>query len=59
LKIFHSITTTMDTRGYGKAFGFNDPHIHDKEEAMASPPPTITRRLGKISRSPIPQSIEP
>jgi hypothetical protein len=49
----------MDTRGYGRAFNFNDPHTHDKEEAMASPPPTITRRSGKIPRSPIPQSTEP
>ena len=49
----------MDTRGYGRAFGFNDPHTHDEEEAMASPPPTITRRSGKIPRSPIPQSTEP
>jgi hypothetical protein len=44
----------MDTRGYGRAFSFNDPHIHDEEEAMALPLPTITRRLGKIPRSPIP-----
>ena len=49
----------MDTREYGRAFGFNDPHTHDEEEAMASPPPTITRRSGKIPRSPIPQSTEP
>jgi hypothetical protein len=49
----------MDTRGYGRAFGFNDPHIHDEEEVMASSPPIITRRLGKISRSPIPQLTEP
>ena len=59
LKIFHSITITMDTRGYGRAFGFNDPHTHDEEEAMASPPPTITRRSGKIPRSPIFQLTEP
>jgi hypothetical protein len=49
----------MDTREYGRAFGFNDSHTHDKEEAMASPPLTITRRSGKIPRSPIPQSTEP
>jgi hypothetical protein len=49
----------MDTRGYGRAFSFNDPHTHNKEEAMASLPPTITRRSGKIPRLPIPQSIEP
>jgi hypothetical protein len=49
---FHS--TTMDTRGYGRVFGFNNPYTHDEEEAMALPPPTITRRSGKIPRSPIP-----
>jgi hypothetical protein len=48
----------MDTRGYGRAFGIDDPYIYD-EEAIASPPPIITRRSGKISRSPIPQSTEP
>jgi hypothetical protein len=46
----------MDTRGYGRAFGINNPHTHN-EEAIASPPPTITRRSGKIPRSPIPQSM--
>jgi hypothetical protein len=54
LKIFHSTTTTMDTRGYGRAFGFNDPHTHDEEEVMALSLPIITRRSGKISRSPVP-----
>jgi hypothetical protein len=49
----------MDTRGYGRAFGFNDPYTHDEEEAMALPSLTITRRSGKISRSPISQLTEP
>jgi hypothetical protein len=44
----------MDTREYGRAFGFNDPHTHDEEEAMALPSLIITRRSGKIPRSPIP-----
>jgi hypothetical protein len=48
----------MDTRGYGRAFGFNDSHTHDEKEAIALPPPTITRRSGKIPRSPIPQLTE-
>src|SRR5450432_4356523 len=47
----------MVPREFGKAFGFNNLYTHDKEEAMASPPHTITRRTGKIPRSPIPQSI--
>jgi hypothetical protein len=47
----------MVPREFGKAFGFNDPHTHDKEEVMTSLPPTITRRTGKIPRSPIPQSM--
>jgi hypothetical protein len=49
----------MDTRGYGRAFGFNDSHIHDKEEAMALPFLIIIRRSGKIPRSPISQLTEP
>jgi hypothetical protein len=49
----------MDTRGYGRAFGFNDFYIYDEEEAMALSFFTITRRSGKISRSPIPQLTEP
>jgi hypothetical protein len=53
LKIFFFHSTTMDTRGYGRAFGINNPHTHDKE-AIASPPPTITRQSGKIPQSPIP-----
>jgi hypothetical protein len=48
----------MDTRGYGRAFSFNNPYTHDKEEAMALPSPTITRRSGKIPRSPISQLTE-
>jgi hypothetical protein len=44
----------MDTREYGRVFGFNDPYIYDEEEAMALFSPTITRRSGKIPRSPIP-----
>ena len=48
----------MDTRGYGRTFGINDPHTHD-EEAIASPAPTITRRSGKIPRSPVLQPVEP
>jgi hypothetical protein len=48
----------MVPREFGRAFGFYDPHTHDKEEAIASPPPTITRRIGKIPRSPISQSNE-
>jgi hypothetical protein len=48
----------MDTRGYGRAFGFNDPYTHDEEKAMASFSPTITCRLGKIPRSPISQLTE-
>ena len=48
----------MDTRGYGRAFGIDAPHTHD-EETIALPPPTITRRSGKIPRSPIPQLTEP
>jgi hypothetical protein len=53
LKIFHSITIIMDTRGYGKAFNFNNPHTHNKEETIILSPFTITRRSGKIPRSPI------
>jgi hypothetical protein len=49
----------MDTRGYGRAFNFNDPHTYDEEKAITSPPLTITRRSGKIPRSPIPQSTKP
>jgi hypothetical protein len=49
----------MDTRGYGRVFSFNDPHTHDEKEVIASPSPTITRRSGKIPRSPISQLIEP
>ena len=49
----------MVPREFGRAFGFNDPHTHDEEEAMILPPPIITRRSGKIPRSPIPQSTEP
>jgi hypothetical protein len=44
----------MDKREFGRAYGFNDQHTHD-EEAIASPPPTITRRSSKIPRSPVPQ----
>jgi hypothetical protein len=54
-KKFHS--TTIDTREFGRAFGFNDPYIYDEEEVIASLPLTITRRIGKISRSPMPQSM--
>jgi hypothetical protein len=36
----------MDKRELGKAYGFDDQHTRDKE-AIASPPPTITRRSGK------------
>jgi hypothetical protein len=49
----------MDTREYGRAFDFNNPHTHNEKEAMALPPFTITRRSGKIPRSPIPQLTEP
>ena len=45
----------MVPREFGRAFGFDNHHTHE-EEAMTSPPPTITRRIGKIPRSPIPQS---
>jgi len=48
----------MDTREYGRVFGFNDPHTHDEEEVIALPPLTITRRSGKIPRSPISQLTE-
>ena len=48
----------MDTRGYGRAFGIDDSHTHD-EEVIALPSPTITRRSGKIPRSPVPQPVEP
>ena len=46
----------MVPREFGRAFGFNDPHTHDEEEVMTSSPPTITRRTGKIPRSPISQT---
>ena len=55
---FHFTTTTMVPREFSKAFGFDNQHTHD-EEVIASPPPTITRRSGKIPRSPVPQPIEP
>jgi hypothetical protein len=45
----------MVPREFGRAFGFDDHYTHE-EEAMISPPPTITRRIGKIPRSPIPQT---
>jgi hypothetical protein len=48
----------MIPREFGKAFNFDNQHTHDKK-TIASPPPTITRRSGKIPRSPIPQSTEP
>jgi hypothetical protein len=46
----------MVPREFSRAFGFNDSHIYDEEEAMTLPPLTITRRTGKIPRSPIPQT---
>ena len=46
----------MVPREFGRAFGFDDHHTHE-EEAMTSPPPTITRRIRKLPRSPIPQSM--
>jgi hypothetical protein len=45
----------MVPREFGKAFGFDDHYTHEKE-VITSPPPTITRRIGKIPRSPIPQT---
>ena len=48
----------MNKRELGRAYGFNDQHTHD-EEAIISPPSTITRRPGKIPRSPVPQPAEP
>ena len=55
MKIFHS-TTTIVPREFGRVFGFDNHHTHEKE-AIASPPPTITRRTGQIPQSPIPQSM--
>jgi hypothetical protein len=46
----------MVPREFGRAFGFDNHYTHE-EEAMTSPPPTITRRIGKLPRSPIPQSM--
>jgi hypothetical protein len=48
----------MVPREFSRAFGFDDQHTHD-EEAIASPPLTITRRSGKIPRSPVSQLTEP
>jgi hypothetical protein len=45
----------MVPREFNKAFSFDDHHTH-KKEIMTLPPPTITRRIGKIPRSPISQS---
>jgi hypothetical protein len=42
----------MVPREFGRAFGFDDHHTHE-EEAMILLPLTITRRIGKIPRSPI------
>src|SRR5258708_344730 len=47
----------MDKRELGRAYGFNDQYTYD-EEAITSPLPTITRRSGKILRSPVPQPVE-
>ena len=47
----------MVPREFGRAFGFNNPYTHDEKEAITSPPPTITRRIGKLPRSPISQSM--
>jgi hypothetical protein len=46
----------MVPREFGRAFGFDNQHTHDKK-AITSPPPIITRRSGKIPRSPISQSM--
>jgi hypothetical protein len=48
----------MVPREFSRAFSFDNQHTHNKE-AIASPPLTITRRSGKIPRSPIPQSTKP
>ena len=47
----------MVPREFDKVFSFNDLYTHNEEEAIASPPHTITRRTGNIPRSPIPQPM--
>jgi hypothetical protein len=47
----------MVPREFDRAFNFDDYYTH-KKKTMTSPFPTITRRIGKIPRSPISQ-IEP
>jgi hypothetical protein len=54
LKIFHS--TTITSREFSRIFNFDNYHTH-KKKTITSPFPTITRRIGKLPRSPIPQSM--
>ena len=45
----------MVPREFGRAFSFDNYHTHE-EKVMTLPFLTITRRTGKIPRSPIPQT---